>query len=110
MDEDLKAKTARTAKIYFEGYPDERPFDLWRSFDKTLAKDLSLFITGQMYLSGEDPPYDAPTSDCGGTHGARKNRRTEAAYLRCAQCRMQPTRRGGGYFPMRNLRRNAHSE
>lgn len=49
MEEDLKAKTARIAKTYFEGYPDERPFDLWRSFDKELAKDLSKFITGQMY-------------------------------------------------------------
>lgn len=49
MEEDLKAKTARTAKLYFEGYPDERPFDLWRSFDKGFAKDLSLFITGQVY-------------------------------------------------------------
>jgi 4-carboxymuconolactone decarboxylase len=47
--EDLKEKTAKTAKLYFSGYPDERPFDLWRSFDKGLAKDLSLFITGQMY-------------------------------------------------------------
>ncbi len=49
MQEDLKAKTARVAKTYFDGYSDERPFDLWRSFDKGLAKDLSLFITGQMY-------------------------------------------------------------
>ncbi len=49
MEEDLKTKTAKTAKLYFEGYPDERPFELWRSFDKQLAKDLSLFITGQMY-------------------------------------------------------------
>jgi len=49
MPEDLKAKTARVAKTYFDGYSDERPFDLWRSFDKGLAKDLSLFITGQMY-------------------------------------------------------------
>jgi 4-carboxymuconolactone decarboxylase len=49
MKEDLKTKTAKTAKLYFEGYPDERPFDLWRSFDKDLAKELSMFITGQMY-------------------------------------------------------------
>ena len=40
MSEDLKEKTAKTAKLYFEGYKDERPFDLWRSFDKDLAKDL----------------------------------------------------------------------
>lgn len=49
MDDDLKSRTASTAKLYFDGYKDERPFDIWRSFDKELAKDLSLFITGQMY-------------------------------------------------------------
>lgn len=49
MEEDLKAKTMRVAKLYFEGYPEERPFDLWRSFDKEMAKDLSMFITGKMY-------------------------------------------------------------
>jgi 4-carboxymuconolactone decarboxylase len=55
MDDDLKTRTAKTAKLYFEGYPDERPFDLWRSFDKDLAKDLSLFITGQMYAREKIP-------------------------------------------------------
>jgi 4-carboxymuconolactone decarboxylase len=49
MEEDLKAKTMRVAKLYFEGYPGERPFDLWRSFDREMAKDLSVFITGQVY-------------------------------------------------------------
>ena len=55
MDEDLKSKTASTAKLYFEGYRDERPFDLWRAFDKGLAKDLSLFITGKMYARERIP-------------------------------------------------------
>lgn len=55
MNDDLKTKTARTAKLYFDGYPDERPFDLWRSFDKELAKDLSMFITGQMYAREKIP-------------------------------------------------------
>jgi 4-carboxymuconolactone decarboxylase len=49
MSDDLKKKTAETAKLYFDGYEGPRPFDLWRSFDKDLAKDLSLFITGKMY-------------------------------------------------------------
>ncbi|MGD9123877.1 MAG: carboxymuconolactone decarboxylase family protein [Desulfarculaceae bacterium] len=50
MDEkELKKKTGKTAQEYFDGYPWDRPYDLWRSFDKGLAKDLSLFITGQMY-------------------------------------------------------------
>ncbi len=55
MDQDLKTKTAQTAKLYFEGYPDERPFDLWRAFDKDLARDLSLFITGQIYARERIP-------------------------------------------------------
>lgn len=55
MEEDLKSKTARTAKLYFDGYPDERPFDLWRSFDKEMARELSMFITGQMYAREKIP-------------------------------------------------------
>jgi 4-carboxymuconolactone decarboxylase len=55
MNEDTKEKTAKTAKLYFEGYPDERPFDLWRSFDKGLARDLSMFITGKMYARERIP-------------------------------------------------------
>jgi 4-carboxymuconolactone decarboxylase len=50
MDEKtLKEKTGATARAYFDGYPWDRPYDLWRSFDPGMAKDLSLFITGQMY-------------------------------------------------------------
>ncbi len=49
MSQDLKQKTAETAQLYFSGVEGERPYDLWRSFDKGLARDLSLFITGQMY-------------------------------------------------------------
>jgi 4-carboxymuconolactone decarboxylase len=55
MEEDLKAKTIRIAKSYFEGYPDERPFDLWRSFDKDMARDLSMFVTGKMYARERIP-------------------------------------------------------
>lgn len=47
--EDIVAKTKKTAELYFDGVEGERPFELWRAFDKGLAKDLSLFITGQMY-------------------------------------------------------------
>jgi hypothetical protein len=48
MSDDLIGKTKKTAALYFEGVQGERPFDLWKSFDKDLAKDLSLFITGTM--------------------------------------------------------------
>jgi 4-carboxymuconolactone decarboxylase len=55
MTRDIIDKTRQTAQLYFEGVQDERPFDLWRSFDKDLAKDLSLFITGQMYAREKIP-------------------------------------------------------
>lgn len=55
MIEDLKSKTAKTASLYFENFKGERPFDLWRAFDKDLAKDLSIFITGQMYARERIP-------------------------------------------------------
>lgn len=51
----LKEKTAETATKYFKDYPFDRPYDLWRSFDPTMAKDLSLFITGQMYAREKIP-------------------------------------------------------
>jgi len=47
--DDLKEKTQKTAELYFKGVTGERPFDLWRSFDKELAKELSLFVTGKLY-------------------------------------------------------------
>ncbi len=55
MSGDIVEKTKKTAALYFEGVTDERPFDLWRSFDKDLARDFSLFITGQMYAREKIP-------------------------------------------------------
>ena len=55
MSKDIVSKTKETASLYFDGVKDERPFDLWRAFDKDLAKDLSLFITGQMYAREKIP-------------------------------------------------------
>lgn len=55
MNPDLIEKTKKTAELYFKDVSDDRPFDLWRAFDKDLAKDLSLFITGRMYAREKIP-------------------------------------------------------
>ena len=55
MSKDIVEKTQKTVELYFKDVKDERPFDLWRAFDKNLAKDLSLFITGQMYAREKIP-------------------------------------------------------
>jgi 4-carboxymuconolactone decarboxylase len=55
MNDDIVKKTKETAALYFEGVKDDRPYELWASFDKGLAKDLSLFITGQMYAREKIP-------------------------------------------------------
>jgi len=53
--DDLKEKTRKTAGLYFDGVKGERPFDLWKSFDKELARDLSLFVTGSLYAREKIP-------------------------------------------------------
>ena len=55
MDKETIEKTKKTAEMYFKGVQGERPFDLWRAFDKDLAKDLSLFVTGKMYAREKIP-------------------------------------------------------
>ena len=49
MSDDVSRKTSETAALYFKEVSGDKPYDLWKSFDRGLAKDLSLFITGQMY-------------------------------------------------------------
>lgn len=55
LDKDIIEKTRKTADLYFKGVQGEKPFELWKAFDKELAKDLSLFITGQMYAREKIP-------------------------------------------------------
>lgn len=55
MSKDIAEKTKKTAEIYFKDVKDEKPYELWRSFDKDLGKDLSLFITGRMYAREKIP-------------------------------------------------------
>jgi 4-carboxymuconolactone decarboxylase len=55
LSDDLKEKTQKTAELYFHGIKDERPFDLWRSFDKELAKEISMFYTGKLYAREKVP-------------------------------------------------------
>ena len=50
MEKDLVEKTRQTAKRLFSGPVSvEVPYHLWKAFDPDLARDLSLFITGNMY-------------------------------------------------------------
>ena len=55
MSEDIIEKTKATGALYFRGVEGEKPFELWRAFDKDLGKDLSLFITGRLYAREKIP-------------------------------------------------------
>lgn len=55
MSDDITEKTRMTAALYFAGVEGEKPFELWRAFDKDLGKELSLFITGKMYARQKIP-------------------------------------------------------
>ncbi len=53
---ELAKKTGKTANLYFSTVKDEeKPYNLWKYFDKDLAKEMSLYITGQMYSREKIP-------------------------------------------------------
>jgi 4-carboxymuconolactone decarboxylase len=55
MSEDIKEKTRRIASLYFSGWEGEGAYELWRDFDKELAKDISIFVTGKLYAREKIP-------------------------------------------------------
>lgn len=55
VSDDIIEKTRTTGALYFKDVAGEKPFELWRSFDKQLGKDLSLFITGKLYAREKIP-------------------------------------------------------
>jgi 4-carboxymuconolactone decarboxylase len=55
VSDDIVEKTKKTGALYFGGVQGEKPFELWRSFDQALGKDLSLFITGKLYAREKIP-------------------------------------------------------
>lgn len=50
MDDEAKKRTQATAKTLFgKGIKMDPPYLLWKQFDKNLANDFSMFITGNLY-------------------------------------------------------------
>jgi 4-carboxymuconolactone decarboxylase len=50
MDDELRKKTQETAnKLFGKGIKMDPPYLMWKGFDKDLANDFSLFITGKLY-------------------------------------------------------------
>ena len=48
-NEELRKRTQETAKKLFSGVKMDPPYITWREFDKDLANDFSMFITGNLY-------------------------------------------------------------
>ena len=50
MDEDARKKTQATAaKLFGKGIKMDPPYLMWKEFDRDLANDFSMFITGNLY-------------------------------------------------------------
>ncbi len=50
MNDELRKKTQETAnKLFGKGIKMEPPYLTWKEFDRDLANDFSLFITGKLY-------------------------------------------------------------
>jgi 4-carboxymuconolactone decarboxylase len=48
-DAALREQTKKTAQMLFHTLQTGTGFDLWKRFDKQLARDLSMFFTGKLY-------------------------------------------------------------
>lgn len=48
-EEDRRRRTKETARMLFSTLEGGVGFDLWKKFDKELARELSLFFTGVLY-------------------------------------------------------------
>jgi 4-carboxymuconolactone decarboxylase len=50
VDDEIKKRTQETAKKLFgKGIKMDPPYLMWKEFDRELANDLSMFITGNLY-------------------------------------------------------------
>lgn len=50
MDDEIKKRTQETAKkLWTGGIKMDPPYLTWKAFDRDLANDLSMFITGNLY-------------------------------------------------------------
>jgi alkylhydroperoxidase/carboxymuconolactone decarboxylase family protein YurZ len=48
-DAELKERTKRTARMLFHSLKSGVGFETWKRFDRTLARELSMFFTGKLY-------------------------------------------------------------
>jgi len=48
-DAELRERTKRTARLLFHSLKGGTGFDTWKRFDRTLARQLSMFFTGVLY-------------------------------------------------------------
>ena len=48
-DEELRKRTQETARKLFSRVKMDPPYKTWKEFDKELANDFSMFITGNLY-------------------------------------------------------------
>lgn len=55
MTDEKTKKIKDTAAALFSGFTEEKPYELWLSFDKELAKEMSRFVVGDMYARGVLP-------------------------------------------------------
>jgi 4-carboxymuconolactone decarboxylase len=50
VDDELRKKTQETAnRLFGKGIKMDPPYLTWKEFDRNLANDLSMFITGKLY-------------------------------------------------------------
>jgi 4-carboxymuconolactone decarboxylase len=65
VDDELRKKTQETAnRLFGKGIKMDPPYLMWKEFDKGLANDFSLFITGNLYSRTVLTPPERQMAAC----------------------------------------------
>ncbi len=105
--EDVKEKTQKTAELYFKGVAGERPFEVWRSFDKELARDISLFYTGKLYAREKIPHRTRQLAAVAALTVLERTEELKMHLHAAMNVGCPPPGSGGGHLPDGHLRRRS---
>ena len=105
MDDDIRKKTQQTATTLFgKGIKMDPPYRMWKEFDRDLANDLSMFITGNLYSRGVLSLPERQMVACAMLAALGAADEPAAARECGAQCRMRPEKACRGLLSTRPLR------
>jgi 4-carboxymuconolactone decarboxylase len=110
-DDAIKKRTQKTAKKLFgTGIKMGPPYMLWKEFDKGLANDFSLFITGNLYSRAVLTLQERQMVACAFLAATRSADELKLHCNAALNVGCDPRKLAEVFFPMRYLLRHAYDQ